>query len=103
MNEARWEELAPQTNRGRLCLSLQRFFFLHKPAGAGHGAAPRQVVWIRGGLSVEDLPTMLTRRPQPEPQRDLDTYIILKTAVNTLEPNSPPLKLAQIKTRLLGL
>ena len=65
--------------------------------------SPRQVLWIGGGLSVEDLPTTLTGRPQPEPQSDLDTYNIPKPAVSTLEPNSPWLKLTQIKTRPLSL
>lgn len=82
---------------------LQRFFFLPKPAGAGHGATSRQVVWIGGGLSVKNPPTTLTGRPQPEPQRDLDTYITPKPAVSTLKPNSLTLKLAQIKPRLLSL
>lgn len=73
---------------GRACLpNKQRRFkpvickggshlFLRKAAEAGHGAAPRQAVWIRGGIGVEDLPTTLTGRPCPEPQRDLDTYIL---------------------------
>lgn len=95
MNEARWEELVSQTNRERLHLYLQRWIkdplFLPKLARTGHGAARRQVVWIGGGISVEDLPTMLTGRPQPEPQRDLDTYILPNPAVSTPEPNSPPI------------
>lgn len=69
-----------QTEEVRTCY-LQRWFkdptfFLLKTAGAGHGAAPRQIVWIRGGLAVEDVPTTLTGRPRPEPRRDLDTYIL---------------------------
>lgn len=86
---------------------LQRWFkdpfFLPKLSGTGHGAAPMQVVWIGGDLSVEDLPTMLTGRPQSERQRDLDTYILPNPTSSTPEPNSPPLKLSQIKTRLLSL
>lgn len=57
--------------RERFCLYLQRFFFLPQ-WGAGHESAPRQVVCIRGGLSVEDLPAMFRGRPLPEPQRQQD-------------------------------
>lgn len=51
---------------------LQKFFFLPKPGGSGHESAPRQVVCIRGDLSVEDLPAMYRGKPLSEPQRQLD-------------------------------
>lgn len=62
----------PPKQTGRLCLYLQMFFFLPKPEGAGHESAPRQVVCIRCGLSVEDLPAMHRGRPLPGPRRQED-------------------------------
>lgn len=62
----------PPKQAGRLCLYLQRFYFLLKPGGAAHESAPRQAFCIRAGLSVEDLPTMYRGRPLPKLQRQLD-------------------------------
>lgn len=81
----------PPKKTGRFCLYLQGFFFLPKPGGAGHELAPRQVVCIRDGLSVEDQPTMYRGRPLPEPKRQLDCT---KTCCQHLRGEFTPTKAA---------